>query len=198
MVGATIDSRQNYKHGSCVYIAGIIMQEFLGNDELFEGLFGVLEQFVQTTFSIVGSVGSFQRVAYCSVRAASDNRRESRCGGRLLPRMHSYLACHILSLLRCSLRLCACARLSSCHRRWPCPAFRLDDDPHPCAVYSLLQFGSMAILLAHTKANAIVSDFLYGFLASYRRKEGEESEGLSRFNIRSTAQPQQGCCAGPS
>ena len=40
----------------------------------------------------------------------------------------------------------------------------------------------MAILLAHTKANAIVSDFLYGFLASYRRKEGEESEGLSQFN----------------
>jgi hypothetical protein len=51
-------SGQNYKHGSCVYIAGIIMQEFLDNDELFEGLFGVLEQFVQTTFSLVGSVRS--------------------------------------------------------------------------------------------------------------------------------------------
>jgi hypothetical protein len=36
----------------------------------------------------------------------------------------------------------------------------------------------MAILLANSKANAIVSDFLYGFIASHRRKEGEAQAGM--------------------
>jgi hypothetical protein len=47
---------QNYHHSSCVYIAGIVMETFLQNDELFDGLFGVMDQFVKTTFSILSSV----------------------------------------------------------------------------------------------------------------------------------------------
>ena len=47
---------QQYHHPGSLYIAAIIMETFLPNDELVHPLFGVLEQFVHSALSLFTSV----------------------------------------------------------------------------------------------------------------------------------------------
>ena len=47
---------QQYHHAGSLYIAAIIMETFLPNDDLVQPLFGVLEQFVHSALSLFTSV----------------------------------------------------------------------------------------------------------------------------------------------